>query len=67
MARDYQKEAQDEPERLERRADELSRAARSDNGRTQVRLIVMACQARQYAANLRAMQAARLRLSYCKS
>lgn len=61
MKRDFLKYAEREPGRLERRADQLSAMAREAKGAAQIRFIMMAAQARHYAADLRAMRAARLR------
>lgn len=51
---------QSEPERLDARADDWERAAKQPGANLNW-LALMACQARQAAANLRAMRSARMR------
>ena len=51
----------DEPERLERRAELYSQQGREADAARKIGFVMLACDARRYAANLRAMRAARLR------
>lgn len=50
-----------EPERLELRAAFYSKQATECDADRKISFVLMACEARRYAANLRAMRAARLR------
>lgn len=50
-----------EPEKLELRAAFYSAQAKEADPVKQIAFIMLACEARRYAANLRAMRAARLR------
>lgn len=50
-----------EPERLEQRAAWYSKQAVESDAARKITFVLLACEARRYAANLRAMRAARLR------
>lgn len=50
-----------EPERLERRAEFYSQQGREADAARKIGFVLLACEARRHAANLRAMRAARLR------